>query len=81
MKRTVLIDVECEKATCYDKENKKRCQFEGAVKFGTLNVCRLFPDQENSHTVLKFDDDFGLMRCDDCLKATGDYIDVKVCGL
>jgi hypothetical protein len=44
------------------------CPQVGTTRFGTVWVCRRFPSEDNSHTVLEEKDE-RLQRCPECLRA------------
>lgn len=60
----IKIKIECGQSTCAS-EPGKFCAFFGSVKFGLISVCRLFPTDENSFTVLEEQNGW-VQRCADC---------------
>lgn len=65
MKKTLSIEIECGELTCAS-EPGKFCPFVGSVKMGTKTVCRLFPSEDKSYTVLE-DKDGWVQKCPACL--------------
>lgn len=64
---TLRISISCGARTCA-AEPGKFCRFMGSVKFGTIPVCRLFPSDTDSYTVLHADAGW-VQRCDACKEA------------
>lgn len=67
---TITIELQCGKNTCAS-EPGKFCQFLGTVRFGTIDVCRLFPDEDTAWTRLHHVNGW-LHRCHACILAERD---------
>lgn len=63
--RTVNIEINCGLTTCA-AEPGKFCKYFGTIKFGQILVCRLFPSEEDSYTVLEELNGW-TQRCGDCM--------------
>ncbi len=74
MKFTVKLEIECGETTCAS-EPGMFCKYVGAVKFGTVPVCMLFPfDRGGHYTFLREVTDEPrkgwLKRCTACMEAS-----------
>lgn len=65
-KVVIKLEIECGETTCAS-EPGKFCRFVGAMRFGTIPICLLFPDRESPHTRLE-DKDGWLQRCPQCME-------------
>jgi len=65
MKRTLKIEIECGDFTCASVPDKF-CKWIGSTKFGTIPVCMLFNQDNESYTVLGEINGW-VKRCDACL--------------
>ena len=66
MQKKLSIKINSGNLTCANMPGKF-CVFLGAVKFGLVPVCRLFPSTDRSYTFLE-DKDGWVQRCDECLQ-------------
>lgn len=64
---SITIKLNCGPLTCAS-EPGKFCQYLGTVRFGTIDICRLFPDEDAAYTKLHQFDGW-LHRCPACLEA------------
>lgn len=67
MEKCLTVVINCGETTCYSKPGV-HCQYLGSKRMGTIHVCMLFPDDDDSNTVLE-DKDGWLQRCASCLRA------------
>lgn len=65
----LALDIECGERTCAVTRGVF-CRFLGSVKCGQVPVCRLFPSDDHTYTLLD-DVDGWVQRCEECLCAEG----------
>ena len=66
MKLTLKIDIECGEVNCA-RAPGKFCRYFGSINFGRTAVCMLFPDKDESYTLLRVGDDGWTRRCERCV--------------
>jgi len=64
MKRNILFKITSGDKTC-SSSYKKFCKYVSTIKMGKIWVCRLFPSDKNSYTILE-DKNGYLQRCPEC---------------
>lgn len=65
--RKITLEIDCDDERCLPPGS--RCAYFGAVKFGQVPVCTLFPSDEGSYTELhntKADGTGFTLRCQEC---------------
>ena len=73
--KVIAIKITSGDKTCANKPGDF-CKYLGSIKFGSISVCMLFPNNNNNNT-LKGDTSYTILeekdgwvqRCEDCLKA------------
>ena len=67
MKLTLKIDIDCGEVNCA-KEPGRYCKYFGYLNGeGRTAICRLFPDKDESYTLLRVGEDGWTRRCEKCV--------------